>query len=473
MSLASPKLERRERAIEAARRRLHRLEIETHRIKASLARLEADYEDDVADTLTRKLRRRDRANREPDSDNDDWQERIDDAVDFESSSPAINGGGQSSVAVLPFAAPPTERRKPSTPKPVGQRAGKPIARERTEPPPKIAVEPAAIAVSRALPIRRRPDGYRKAAGPLMLSLGVHAVALVLCVSVTFATLVQQRIPLFASPTESDDDIPAPLADVKIDPSKFEDDELQNTLSLTDEFNIADNLTNALESSQIGAGPRPTGDIGQLDVLPGDVGSLMAGGGNPSSGKPGGDLGAAIFFGARSKGDRFVFVIDNSSSMKNGKLEVARAELVRSIETLTPKQSFYVIFVSDQTYPMFFPQRELDMIPATPANKKRLADWLPRAILASGKNRELIKAMDMAAALRPHAVFLLWDGDMRYSDNVRLDVMTHLTAPNKWNFTVHTLGLGITSADAEQNLTAIAAAHGGLYLRVDVPAAMKK
>ena len=94
--------------------------------------------------------------------------------------------------------------------------------------------------------------------------------------------------------------------------------------------------------------------------------------------------------------------------------------------------------------------------------------MPNAILASGKNRELIKAMDMAAALRPHAVYLLWDGDMRYSDKVRLDVMTHLTAPNQWNFTVHTLGMGITSLDSEQNLTAIAQAHGGLFRRIDVP-----
>ena len=119
-------------------------------------------------------------------------------------------------------------------------------------------------------------------------------------------------------------------------------------------------------------------------------------------------------------------------------------------------------------PMFYPRPELDLIPATPANVNRLTGWLPNAILASGKNRELIKAMDMAAALRPHAVYLLWDGDMRYSDSVRLDVMTHLTAPNKWNFTVHTLGMNITSLDSEQNLTAIAQAHGGLYRRIDLP-----
>jgi hypothetical protein len=473
MSLASPKLERRERAIEAARRRIRRLEIETHRVKASLARLEADYEDDVADTLTRRLRRRARAEREI-VDDDDWQERFDDAVEFESSSPAIeNRSPQSSAAVLPFAAPPAERPPKTKPTKTRRRVDS-SEPERSEPAPTIVLDPVAAVSTASLPVRPRTSrGYRKSAGPLVVSFGLHAVVLLFCLSFTFVTLVQQRVPLFASPIESDDDIPAPLANVKIEPSKFEDAELQNTLSLDNEFNIADNLSNALEPTQLGAGIRQTGDIGQLDMLPGDVGTLMSGGGKPSSGKPGGDVGNAIFFGARSKGDRFVFVIDNSSSMKNGKLEVARAELVRSIDSLSARQSIYVIFVSDQTYPMFYPQPELDMIPATAPNKKRLTDWLPKAILASGKNREMIKAMDMAASLRPHAVFLLWDGDMRYSDNVRLDVMTHLTRPNQWSFVIHTLGMGITSPDAEQNLTAIAAAHGGLYRRIAVPDALKK
>ena len=132
--------------------------------------------------------------------------------------------------------------------------------------------------------------------------------------------------------------------------------------------------------------------------------------------------------------------------------------------------FYVIFVSDQTYPMFYPQAAPGMLPATAPNKKRLAEWLPKAILASGKNRELIKAMDMAAALEPQVVYLLWDGDMKYSDKVRQDVMTHLTQPNNWRFSIHTLGMGVTSLDSQQNLTMIALAHGGTYQRVDVPAA---
>ena len=96
-----------------------------------------------------------------------------------------------------------------------------------------------------------------------------------------------------------------------------------------------------------------------------------------------------------------------------------------------------------------------------------------SVRRSGKNRELIKAMDLAASLRPDTVYLLWDGDMRYSEKVRLDVMTHLTRPQPWNFAIHTFGMGITSLDAEYNLTAIAQAHSGTYRRVDVPQARSR
>jgi len=115
-------------------------------------------------------------------------------------------------------------------------------------------------------------------------------------------------------------------------------------------------------------------------------------------------------------------------MKGVRLETAVAELLRTVDALTPKQAFYVIFVSDKTYPMFYPSPAPQMILATPENKKQLAAWLPKAILASGKNRELIKAMDLAASLNPHAIYLLWDGDLGYSDAVRFEVMSHLPSP---------------------------------------------
>jgi hypothetical protein len=81
-------------------------------------------------------------------------------------------------------------------------------------------------------------------------------------------------------------------------------------------------------------------------------------------------------------------------------------------------------------------------------------------------------MDMAAHLRPHAVFFLWDGRMDHA-GVRQEVLTHMTRPNQWSFPIHTLGMGVDSLDSEYNLSAIAQASGGMYRRVDVPAARSR
>jgi VWA domain-containing protein len=465
MSSDSPNFERRQNAIKAVRRHVRRMEIEAHRVKAHLARLEAENEDDYADELSRSLSR-----------NPPNKSRVDaphlDAVPRPASE--VTKPNLLPIAQKPVEKSPFHKNKPARP------ITNAVAVQMDSQPllPKLEQQAAAPQIeandttndrnSDDVKKRRRTATYRQTAPPIMFSLAVHAIGLVLCMMFGFVTLVQQGARLFASPAEFLDEAPEEFSEVKIESTRLDDSELQNVLSETDQFNVTDNSLHEFEPSQLGMGSQPLGDVGQLDSLPSALGTLMAGAGSPGSGPPGGELGDAVFFGTRSQGNRIVFVVDNSSSMKDGRLETAVAELVRSVEALSPRQAFYVIFVSDQTYPMFFPQPAADLLPASAPNKKRLAEWLPKALLASGKNRELIKAMDLAASLRPHAVYLLWDGDMKYSEKVRTEVMTHLTRPNQWNFPIHTLGMGITSLDAEYNLTAIAQAHGGTYRRVDVP-----
>ncbi|HEX5471081.1 MAG TPA: hypothetical protein VFW73_04305, partial [Lacipirellulaceae bacterium] len=341
--------------------------------------------------------------------------------------------------------------------------------------------------------------YRGATSPVMASLLVHAVVVFLAASITVATF-DQNAGQFASVVLDLSHEPVEKSE-SFDPGKLAD---------LSEADIHDAMTDVPRMNSLAAvdqppipvdfksidGPLSSGRAGIPSALRTDLGALMTGvggvavdghgvatglgdGNSIGGGKGGARTGNAqnerkgtrsdstLFFGTEARGNRFVFIVDNSSSMKGGRLQMAVTELIRTIEGLTVRQSFYVIFVSDQTYPMFYPQQEPSLVPATAVNKKRLAEWAPKAILASGKNRELIKAMDMAAALRPQAVYLLWDGDLRYSEKVRLDVLTHLTQPG-WNFIVHTLGMGITSRDSEQNLRMIAQAHHGIYRRIDVP-----
>ncbi len=333
--------------------------------------------------------------------------------------------------------------------------------------------------------------YRQATPPILASLIVHSAILVLCVSITVATLARPDSTLSATFIDLPTEAPEQLVDVEVpQPGQSDDVGLESSLSETPQFEVAGPMLNEVTPVEFAstAGPMSLGDMGLLSSLPTEAGTMPVGNGGlgeggsgaPSGGKTGtrrgggggrksgGPLGSADFFGTRSAGDRIVYIVDNSNSMKGGRLEMAEAELLKSVDGLTEKQSFYVIFVSDQTYPMFYPDRARDLAPATLANKKRLAEWLPNAILASGKNRELIKAVDLAASLEPQAVFLLWDGDLRYSESVRMDVMNHLAGPSPWKFAIHTFGMGVTSLDNESNLTAIAQAHGGTYRRINVP-----
>jgi hypothetical protein len=450
--------------LESAHQALRRLEVDTYRLRTDLTRLQAAVEDGAVTPSVKSVSREEVGLLERDavpeakSAEPDWSPPPLDVVtpDFPPSSSADAAGADGAPA---------------------DDAGDLVETVASKPP-------------------RQRWALRRTSRPMMASLSVHGVLLLLIVSIGVAEVVRVEKP-YGTLVDLGKPSPPPAEEVKaLD---------LGPIAQLDETNLSD-ATPASEAVDLGgspladvtpvdfetmAGVASLGDAGAVTALkPIDTGEGVfqpagnggtgadgmepAGGGGDGKGRgtgggrKGGPVGAAMFFGTKAKGDRFVFVVDNSSSMKNGRLEMALAELVKTVESLTPKQSFYVVFVSDQTYPMFYPQIEQALIPATSLNKKRLVEWLPKAILASGKNRELITAMNIAAQLQPQAVYLLWDGDMRYSDNVRLDVMTHLTAPNQWNFTVHTIGMGVTSLDAEQNLTAIAQAHGGVYRRIDVP-----
>jgi hypothetical protein len=465
-----------EEKLASTRRSVRKLEIDACRIRTDLARLEAANAtgiviEDLVPTLG------DESPAFPDVEQ-----------------PLLNGAPEE----------PLDWQSAATPLPEGMdiRVGAPAdakdIAQSVVPPQEKAETVVAELSPETVTLDRSRGLYRRATSPVMASLIVHGAILFLAVSVTVATF-DRNDPRFTTTTlKLNPEAAKP-------PENFEVQQLADLgetaahdgISGSPAFDSAVSLSQDPIPIDIKSveGPESVGRMGTSNSIPTDLGTLMTGVGGLSAdgtgapsgigsgnqrgrgggGRPGGSrnsnrMDSTFFFGTEARGDRFVFVVDNSSSMKGGRLERAVAELVKTVDAMSTRQNFYVIFVSDQTYPMFYPQQEPAMVPATPANKKRLAEWAPKAILASGKNRELIKAMDLAATMQPQAVYLLWDGDLRYSEKVRMDVVTHLTRPNQWNFIVHTLGMGITSLESEQNLRVIAQAHRGIYRRIDVPAA---
>ena len=167
-------------------------------------------------------------------------------------------------------------------------------------------------------------------------------------------------------------------------------------------------------------------------------------------------GAASFFGAKSKGKNFVFVVDNSNSMGRGRLETALFELMKSVEQMDNKQRFYVIFFSDTAYGLFHPRRTYGMIPATYENKRKLREWLPtvqRCLKTKGQ-----EAVEKALKLNPDVIYILGDG--AFTDNTT----QILTRTHSRKTVINTVGMQVDPRGAKQ-LAAIAKANRGTFRKV--------
>ncbi len=204
-----------------------------------------------------------------------------------------------------------------------------------------------------------------------------------------------------------------------------------------------------------------------DLMTLDAATLLAeiGEGGAADGAADGDLpqageGEASFFGKRSRGNRFVFLIDNSGTMKDGRLETAFLELLNSVGGMKPDQMFYVVFYSDQAYPMFHPDGVNELVAATRENKRKLEAWLATVEMCTGG--EINDAVDLATSLEPAAVYVLSDGDI-YESRIRRLVEK---APQR-DYPIHTLGMTLRNQSHAANLVAIAEAHRGTFTPVGI------
>ena len=232
----------------------------------------------------------------------------------------------------------------------------------------------------------KPDGPFAQARSLVASFGIHIAVLLVLLPLTYATLVRKKEPPTPQASVTLNETPPVIDEVELDGTAIDGIETEPTMFGDAKGDLAEHLLSGLNVEPVSAANVPEPIVGPPGVAIGDVGPLTtngpAGGGGNGTGSGadaggsaagrGSGTGSADFFGAQLRGDRFVFVVDDSSSMKDGRLEAAVAEIARSIEAMSRRQSFYVIFVSDKPYPMFYPNRAPDLLPATPENKKLLS-----------------------------------------------------------------------------------------------------
>ena len=164
-----------------------------------------------------------------------------------------------------------------------------------------------------------------------------------------------------------------------------------------------------------------------------------------------------FFEADSQARRIVYVVDASGSMRQPhpgehrtRLGRVKAELVRSIQSLSHDQRFFIVFFNDEAWPM--PGRL--MIPGGdhPANRRYLS-WATATIAGGQTDPE--PALRGALSLDPDTIFFLTDGTFKPAT-----VATILKA-NTDRVPIHTIALG--DAKAEPLLRPLAEHSGGSYL----------
>jgi hypothetical protein len=191
-----------------------------------------------------------------------------------------------------------------------------------------------------------------------------------------------------------------------------------------------------------------------------------GGGGGSGGGVGGGIGRGVgpgteFFGAREHAASFAYVIDCSGSMAaNHALDVAKRELLSSLNQLPPDARFAVIFYSNNPTTLSDPAGARGLMPATKGNKTRLRDQLSQIVPDGGT--EHLSALRAALAVHPEVIFFLTDADLMSDANV--DEI--LREAGKTRIQAIEFGRGLELA-GEKPLRRLATVTGGTYRYIDV------
>lgn len=191
-----------------------------------------------------------------------------------------------------------------------------------------------------------------------------------------------------------------------------------------------------------------------------------GGGGGAGGGSGGGAGRGIgpgtqFFGARDHAHSFAYVIDCSGSMATrNSLDIAKREMLASINQLPPDAQFAVIFYNLNARLLGNQHGQRGLMPATVLNKAHVQTQL--ATIAPEGGTDHMGALRRALSLKPEVVFFLTDADLM-SDN---DVNEILAEAGSTRIQAVEFGRG-TELGQRTPLGRLATTTGGAYLYIDV------
>lgn len=213
-----------------------------------------------------------------------------------------------------------------------------------------------------------------------------------------------------------------------------------------------------------------------DILVSGAADGTGGDGSSTASRNGhsGGAGQTSFFGTVARGNSFVYILDVSPSMnaRHGKrLERAVLELLNSLDQLSEKQRFFVIVFGWGTRMMFDNETLIPRpIPASMENKRRLRDWLAQIQTISGTDPR--KALEIALALKPSAMFFLSDGEFNKPNHTKFfgdetaEAEDVIEASDPKAIPIHTVAFEDRACEARMN--GIAALTNGQHRFVPAP-----
>ena len=175
-------------------------------------------------------------------------------------------------------------------------------------------------------------------------------------------------------------------------------------------------------------------------------------------------GETQFMGIRDKGTRFVYVLDRSGSMAGGHaLEMAKADLLSSLQHLDETQQFQVIFYNVQHSLLTLGGRTT-LHRATDINKT-LARQKIAAVTPDGGTFHF-PALTKALSFDPEVIFFLTDADANSS--IHPGDMERLTRRNRGRTRIHTIKFGVgAELTSTPYVKKLAPLNGGRYRSRDI------
>ena len=161
-----------------------------------------------------------------------------------------------------------------------------------------------------------------------------------------------------------------------------------------------------------------------------------------------------FFGAEAKGNRFVFIIDQSGSMSaQSRFQRAKTELIRTLKSLPPNAQFMVYFFSNSFEKL--PSSGDTMTAAVPEDIRMAESWINSRKVKGSTNP--LGALTDGFRLQPDTIWLLTDGQFDREDQV-LNLLRQLNPKAK----VRINTVSMMNPSGEKVLKQIARQYGGSY-----------